>query len=345
MNAYHKINRLVKAAIAPNRLAIVDSSADIAGGRYKIIRDKDGVLQLLGDGKRDPNKAMVVSEDELLDMVRKAKASKKTIGEVKSAQSFSKDQKTFRIPSGKTVSHVVNAWNKSHPWQKIDTKGVVSANGGLAPEKFRADRDYKMPALAPAVVRTPDSIYWDEHDSYVTANGSTNAIPGLVNRRTDVRKMFGPQIPDPTSTNGTSYATRLNNAISKIKPVIRKWEKFVPEAYQDPLDEGLWTIGYGHTYIKDPKTGKIRDVMPGDKMNGEQAEQYLNDTLRELAKTLNKNNPWWKYLGENAMAGGLDTSFNLGPYALDRYRSPRLTAAMNAWLDTLKAQDVQKVRR
>jgi len=37
----------------------------------------------------------------------------------------------------------------------------------------------------------PDDVYWSEHDTY-TRSGAKSKVPGLVNRRADARKKWGP---------------------------------------------------------------------------------------------------------------------------------------------------------
>ena len=252
---------------------------------------------------------------------------------VKNAQEFSKDNKKFRLSPGKTLTHAVRLWNSSHPDQPISVKSLMEANGGLLPTRFQADRYYNMPDLKPVKILTPDEAYWGQHDTYVTAGGKSNKIQGLVNRRADVRKQLGPDIVDRTSAE-LPYKKRVENAITKAMPIIQKWENFRPEAYQDPLTD-IWTIGYGHTYIKDPVTGKVRDVMPGDKINNKDSLMYLKEILQDHVEKLNRVNPWWKYLGENAMAASLDTSYNGGPYIFNKSHSPILDSQMQTYLNSL----------
>lgn len=66
----------------------------------------------------------------------------------KKAQDFGLGGRTFTLGKGKTLSHVVKAWNSANPARKINLKALISANGGLDPKKYVSGKAYKMPSSA-----------------------------------------------------------------------------------------------------------------------------------------------------------------------------------------------------
>lgn len=90
-----------------------------------------------------------------------------------------------------------NAYNmyKNIPWVRnlgqdalsaaLDT--AYNAGWGIFSEGKSPSLNKKM--LVPGA--NPDDVYWSEHDTY-TRSGSKSKVPGLVNRRADARKKWGP---------------------------------------------------------------------------------------------------------------------------------------------------------
>ena len=84
-------------------------------------------------------------------------------------------------------------------------------------------------------------------EAAVRANSGANAVMSAVSpvRRDD--------------KGGWSPYDNAEAAIAKALPFIKEHEKFVGKAYWDK-EGGKWTVGHGHTRIRDAKTGKMRNV-------------------------------------------------------------------------------------
>jgi len=55
------------------------------------------------------------------------------------------DGRTFMLPKGKTLSHVVSEWNNANRNRRISVNDIVAANSGLDARKYVAGRKYNMP--------------------------------------------------------------------------------------------------------------------------------------------------------------------------------------------------------
>jgi len=78
-------------------------------------------------------------------------------GQEKKAQAFSQDGKTVTLSRDQTPSHVVAAYNKANPDNKITVSQFLEANGNLKATRFRAGKAYNMPTAAPRPVVKPVS--------------------------------------------------------------------------------------------------------------------------------------------------------------------------------------------
>ena len=124
-------------------------------------------------------------------------------------------------------------------------------------------------------------------------------------------------------------AQRVEQAIKLVAPFIEKHEGFRQKAYWDKIGK-KWTVGNGHTFIRDAKTGKLRAVTKGDTMDAAVSSALVRDRLRSNAASMYKDLKWTRTLSPGAIAALYDIAYNAGPGVLSAAKSPSLNRKMNA---------------
>lgn len=209
---------------------------------------------------------------------------------VKLAQSFSDDGATFTIQKGKTPTHAVRAWNNAHPDKRIDLSALLAANPGVDPKRYIAGKKYKMPSIAPITTST--------------------------------------QAKDKPGVNADQLLAQINAAIDDTVPFTQTWEKYEPEAYWDSIGN-KWTVGHGHTQIRDASTGKMRPVRKGDTLTESDSTALTKRIMRQNAADIYKNLKWFRRLNQASMSAVLDKAYNAGWGVFSPKKSPTLTSKMS----------------
>lgn len=124
-------------------------------------------------------------------------------------------------------------------------------------------------------------------------------------------------------------AGRANEAVRLVAPFIEKHEGYRQNAYWDKIGK-KWTVGHGHTFIRDAKTGKLRAVTKGDTMDAAASSALVRDRLRSNAASMYKDLQWTRTLSPGALAALYDIAYNAGPGVLSAAKSPSLNRKMNA---------------
>lgn len=124
-------------------------------------------------------------------------------------------------------------------------------------------------------------------------------------------------------------AQRAEQAMKLVAPFIEKHEGFRQKAYWDKIGK-KWTVGHGHTFIMDSKTGKLRAVTKGDTMDASESSALVRDRLRSNAASMYKDLKWTHTLSPGALAALYDIAYNAGPGVLSAAKSPSLNRKMNA---------------
>lgn len=124
-------------------------------------------------------------------------------------------------------------------------------------------------------------------------------------------------------------AQRAEQAMKLVAPFIEKHEGFRQKAYWDKIGK-KWTVGHGHTFIRDAKTGKLRAVTKGDTMDAAASSALVRDRLRQNASKMYKDLQWTRTLSPGALAALYDIAYNAGTGTLSAAKSPSLNRRMNA---------------
>lgn len=132
-----------------------------------------------------------------------------------------------------------------------------------------------------------------------------------------------------TAKDGDDVANRANEAIRLVAPFVEKHEGFRANAYWDKIGK-KWTVGHGHTFIPDPKTGKLRSVVKGDIIDLKASSALVRDRLRQNASKMYKDLKWTRTLSPGALAALYDVAYNAGVGTLSSAKSPSLNSRMNA---------------
>ena len=132
-----------------------------------------------------------------------------------------------------------------------------------------------------------------------------------------------------TSAYPDLVAQRAEQAMKLVAPFIEKHEGFRQKAYWDKIGK-KWTVGHGHTFIRDAKTGKLRAVTKGDTMDAAASSALVRDRLRSNAASMYKDLQWTRTLSPGALAALYDSAYNAGPGVLSAAKSPSLNRKMNA---------------
>ena len=132
-----------------------------------------------------------------------------------------------------------------------------------------------------------------------------------------------------TSAYPDLVAQRAEQAMKLVAPFIEKHEGFRQKAYWDKIGK-KWTVGHGHTFIRDAKTGKLRAVTKGDTMDAAASSALVRDRLRSNAASMYKDLKWTRTLSPGALAALYDIAYNAGPGVLYAAKSPSLNRRMNA---------------
>ena len=122
---------------------------------------------------------------------------------------------------------------------------------------------------------------------------------------------------------------RAEQAMKLVAPFIEKHEGFRQKAYWDKIGK-KWTVGHGHTFIRDSKTGKLRAVAKGDTMDAATSSALVRARLRSNAASMYKDLKWTRTLSPGALAALYDIAYNAGPGVLCAAESPSLNRKMNA---------------
>ena len=154
-------------------------------------------------------------------------------------------------------------------------------------------------------------------EAAVRANSGANAVMSAVSpvRRDD--------------KGGWSPYDNAEAAIAKALPFIKEHEKFVGKAYWDK-EGGKWTVGHGHTRIRDAKTGKMRNVTGTDTMDEKTSSTLVESIVRHNAAQIYRNRVWSRNVGPDALAAMYDVAYNAGPSVFDEEHSPNLNSEMES---------------
>ena len=128
---------------------------------------------------------------------------------------------------------------------------------------------------------------------------------------------------------GEEIVQRSREAQKLVLDFIKKHEGYRQKAYWDDIGK-KWTVGHGHTYMKDPVTGKMRAVAEGDEMDEATSSSLVSSRLRDMASQMYTNLKWSRYLSPKALAAMLDVAYNSGVGTLYPDKSPNLNKSMNA---------------
>ena len=132
-----------------------------------------------------------------------------------------------------------------------------------------------------------------------------------------------------TAKDSDDIASRVNEAIRLVVPFIKKHEGYRHNAYWDKIGK-KWTVGHGHTFIPDPKTGKLRAVVKGDTIDAKASSALVRNRLRQNASKMYKDLQWTRSLSPGALAALYDVAYNSGTGTLSAAKSPSLNRRMNA---------------
>ena len=103
---------------------------------------------------------------------------------------------------------------------------------------------------------------------------------------------------------------------------------YVKDVYKD--SKGNLTIGHGHRFIKDPKTGKLRKVQAGDVLSEKDSLALMQEKLREAAIRIRHNVPRAEEMTPQQIASLIDIDYNQGGSWLTARKSPNLFAELSA---------------
>lgn len=145
---------------------------------------------------------------------------------------------------------------------------------------------------------------------------------GTLNKVRALKSIAGTESPD-------DVANRANEALKLVAPFVEKHEGFRQKAYWDNIGK-KWTVGHGHTFIPDAKTGKLRAVAKGDTMDLAASSALVRKRLRQNAASMYKDLAWTRTLSPGALAALYDVAYNAGTGALSATKSPSLNRSMNA---------------
>lgn len=133
----------------------------------------------------------------------------------------------------------------------------------------------------------------------------------FMNWRKYISKTAQAANPKEASSAEDILVQRINAAIADAVPFTKSWEKYREKAYWDSVGK-KWTVGHGHTRIPDATTGKMRDVVEGDKMSEGDSNDLMQRIMRQNAVKLYQNVPWFKDVSQGTMSAILDKSYNAG---------------------------------
>ena len=139
-------------------------------------------------------------------------------------------------------------------------------------------------------------------------------------------------VPQPVARPAASpdlLFQRAEQAMKLVAPFIEKHEGFRQKAYWDKIGK-KWTVGHGHTFIPDPKTGKLRAVVKGDTIDAKASSTLVRNRLRQNASKMYKDLQWTRSLSPGALAALYDVAYNSGTGTLSAAKSPSLNRRMNA---------------
>lgn len=143
-------------------------------------------------------------------------------------------------------------------------------------------------------------------------------------------------------------AKTWRDAIGLAQPFIEKWEKFVPSVYYDKVGK-KYTIGHGHTYVRDAATNKMRPVRKNESpMSLEKSRNAVGSRLRSMASALYRDLPWMRRLNSHQIAALLDIAYNSGEGTLYPSKSPGLNKRMsvaNADFDAILREEIPTYRK
>lgn len=103
---------------------------------------------------------------------------------------------------------------------------------------------------------------------------------------------------------------------------------YAKDVYKD--SQGNLTIGHGHRFVKDPKTGKLREVQMGDVLSEKDSLALMQEKLREAAIRIRHNVPRAEEMTPQQIASLIDIDYNQGGSWLTAKKSPNLFAALSA---------------
>lgn len=129
--------------------------------------------------------------------------------------------------------------------------------------------------------------------------------------------------------NADEISSRIENALRIVAPFVERHEGFRQKAYWDKIGK-KWTVGHGHTFIRDAKTGKLRAVTKDDTMDAATSSALVRDRLRSNAVSMYKDLQWTRTLSPGALAALYDIAYNAGTGTLSSAKSPSLNRRMNA---------------
>ena len=132
-----------------------------------------------------------------------------------------------------------------------------------------------------------------------------------------------------TAKDSDDIVNRVNEAIRLVVPFIKEHEGYRHNAYWDKIGK-KWTVGHGHTFIPDPKTGKLRAVVKGDTIDAKASSALVRNRLRQNASKMYKDLQWTRSLSPGALAALYDVAYNSGTGTLSAAKSPSLNRRMNA---------------
>ena len=129
--------------------------------------------------------------------------------------------------------------------------------------------------------------------------------------------------------NPDDVVNRANEALKLVAPFVERHEGFRQKAYWDKIGK-KWTVGHGHAFIPDAKTGKLRAVAKGDTMDLAASSALVRKRLRQNAASMYKDLAWTRTLSPGALAALYDVAYNAGTGVLSAAKSPSLNRSMNA---------------
>lgn len=150
------------------------------------------------------------------------------------------------------------------------------------------------------------------------------ANPGVEPERYIAGKAYMMPVKSPVDAYGN-----FRKAVDLAAPFIEKHEGFRGNAYWDVIGN-KWTVGHGHTEIKDPKTGKVRPVVKGDVMTAKDSSDLLKSRLRQDASKMYGKMKWSRGLKPGYIAALLDIAYIAGLGILSPGKSPSFTKKVTA---------------